>query len=251
MSSGGGSVCRNSLAVPCFLTRIPSASSHPAISSQDSLGGNAKTFILGNVSSAPGAVKETVSTLRFLQSAKRIRNAVRLACVLTYVVAHGKRVAVLRSTAYGPLGRRILQQDPHLAQICAALTCAAPDADRGHQPGCRRYCHIAPVLIDIKALSTRHSMKCKPAQSDPSSTAMLVVRAWALILFYSCSLQAVVNEHARGDVEALQLENARLARLVVQLRRGDDVVAAENAALHARLEQVKPASHGSSPYLAS
>jgi len=30
------------------------------------------------VSSAPGAVKETVSTLRFLQSAKRIRNTVRL-----------------------------------------------------------------------------------------------------------------------------------------------------------------------------
>ena len=43
---------------------------------QDSLGGNAKTFILGNVSSAPGAVKETISTLRFLQSAKCIRNAV-------------------------------------------------------------------------------------------------------------------------------------------------------------------------------
>ena len=52
---------------------------------QDSLGGNAKTFILGNVSSAPGAVKETVSTLRFLQSAKRIRNAVRLMCCLCYI----------------------------------------------------------------------------------------------------------------------------------------------------------------------
>ena len=49
----------------------------PSCATQDSLGGNAKTFILGNVSSAPAAVKETVSTLRFLQSAKRIRNAVR------------------------------------------------------------------------------------------------------------------------------------------------------------------------------
>ena len=51
----------------------------PGALSQDSLGGNAKTFILGNVSSAPGAVKETISTLRFLQSAKRIRNTVRWA----------------------------------------------------------------------------------------------------------------------------------------------------------------------------
>ncbi len=48
----------------------------------------------------------------------------------------------------------------------------------------------------------------------------------------------MVNEHARGDVEALQLENARLARLVAQLRSGDDTVATENAALHARLDQV-------------
>ena len=44
---------------------------------QDSLGGNARTFVLGTVSMAPGAVKETLSTLRFLQSAKRIRNTVR------------------------------------------------------------------------------------------------------------------------------------------------------------------------------
>ena len=47
-----------------------------------------------------------------------------------------------------------------------------------------------------------------------------------------------MNEHARGDVEALQLENARLARLVAQLRCSDDTVAADNAALHARLEHV-------------
>ena len=57
--------------------------------------------------------------------------------------------------------------------------------------------------------------------------------------------QAVVNEHARGDVEALQLENARLARLLAQLRSGDDTVAAENAALHARLEQVRRSSRSS------
>jgi len=46
-----------------------------------------------------------------------------------------------------------------------------------------------------------------------------------------------VNEHARGDVEVLQLENARLAWLVAQMQSGDDMVA-ENAALQARLEQV-------------
>ena len=52
-------------------------------------------------------------------------------------------------------------------------------------------------------------------------------------------LQAVVNEHTRGDVEALQLENQRLARLVAQLRCGDDTLAAENAALRERLEHVR------------
>ena len=58
--------------------------------------------------------------------------------------------------------------------------------------------------------------------------------------------QAVVNEHARGDVEALQMENQRLARLVAQLRCGDDTLSAEIAALRERLEQVAllPMLHG-------
>jgi hypothetical protein len=43
---------------------------------RDSLGGNAKTFIVANVSPSPFSYAETLSTLRFAQRAKMIRNRV-------------------------------------------------------------------------------------------------------------------------------------------------------------------------------
>lgn len=41
---------------------------------QDSLGGNAKTMIIANVSPSPVCAAETVSTLKFVARAKCIRN---------------------------------------------------------------------------------------------------------------------------------------------------------------------------------
>lgn len=41
---------------------------------QDSLGGNARTSIIANVSPASGSVGETASTLHFASRAKFIRN---------------------------------------------------------------------------------------------------------------------------------------------------------------------------------
>ena len=43
---------------------------------QDSLGGNSKTIMIANVSPAAGCLSETLSTLRFAQRAKNIRNKV-------------------------------------------------------------------------------------------------------------------------------------------------------------------------------
>ena len=43
---------------------------------QDSLGGNAKTFMVANISPASASLAETLSTLRFAQRAKSIRNKV-------------------------------------------------------------------------------------------------------------------------------------------------------------------------------
>lgn len=43
---------------------------------QDSLGGNSKTIMIANVSPAAGCLTETLSTLRFAQRAKNIRNKV-------------------------------------------------------------------------------------------------------------------------------------------------------------------------------
>lgn len=43
---------------------------------QDSLGGNAKTVMVANISSAAACVKETASTLGFAHRAKMIKNTV-------------------------------------------------------------------------------------------------------------------------------------------------------------------------------
>ena len=43
---------------------------------QDSLGGNSKTFMIANVSMSSTSLAETLSTLRFAQRAKDIRNKV-------------------------------------------------------------------------------------------------------------------------------------------------------------------------------
>ena len=43
---------------------------------QDSLGGNAKTVMIANISPAASCVKETASTLGFAQRAKMIKNKV-------------------------------------------------------------------------------------------------------------------------------------------------------------------------------
>ncbi len=44
------------------------------VCAQDSLGGNAKTMIIANVSPSPLCAHETMTTLQFVQRAKRIRN---------------------------------------------------------------------------------------------------------------------------------------------------------------------------------
>ena len=45
---------------------------------QDSLGGNSKTFMVANISPASANLAETLSTLRFAQRAKSIKNKVLL-----------------------------------------------------------------------------------------------------------------------------------------------------------------------------
>lgn len=45
---------------------------------QDSLGGNSKTIMVANISPASANLAETISTLRFAQRAKSIKNKVRL-----------------------------------------------------------------------------------------------------------------------------------------------------------------------------
>ncbi len=44
---------------------------------QDSLGGNSKTIMVANISPASANLAETISTLRFAQRAKSIKNKVR------------------------------------------------------------------------------------------------------------------------------------------------------------------------------
>ena len=51
---------------------------------QDSLGGNSKTFMIANVSMSSSSLAETLSTLRFAQRAKDIRNK---ACPVSHVFA--------------------------------------------------------------------------------------------------------------------------------------------------------------------
>lgn len=49
---------------------------------QDSLGGNSKTMVIANVSSDYINLEESISTLRFAQRAKSIKNKVRTDVVL-------------------------------------------------------------------------------------------------------------------------------------------------------------------------
>ena len=53
-----------------------SQSCHPVRGVQDSLGGNSKTFMVANISPASANLAETLSTLRFAQRAKSIKNKV-------------------------------------------------------------------------------------------------------------------------------------------------------------------------------
>ena len=46
------------------------------VGQQDSLGGNSKTYLIANISPAPSALPETVSTIKFANRAKQIRNQV-------------------------------------------------------------------------------------------------------------------------------------------------------------------------------
>lgn len=55
---------------------IPYRDSRLTFLLQDSLGGNAKTVMIANISLAASCVKETQSTLGFAQRAKMIRNKV-------------------------------------------------------------------------------------------------------------------------------------------------------------------------------
>ena len=54
---------------------------------QDSLGGNAKTVMVANISPAATCVKETASTLGFAQRAKMIKNKVPR-CKTLHLLAH-------------------------------------------------------------------------------------------------------------------------------------------------------------------
>ena len=51
---------------------------------QESLGGNAKTFMVANVSGEPQHMSQTFKTLEFAQLAKRVRNRV---CLRTATIA--------------------------------------------------------------------------------------------------------------------------------------------------------------------
>lgn len=59
-----------------------------AVWAQDSLGGNAKTVIIAAVSNTTEHAAETLSTLRFAQRAKFIRNQVSPAVYLPAAVSH-------------------------------------------------------------------------------------------------------------------------------------------------------------------
>lgn len=61
---------------PVLQQTVPSARNCLSCVRQDSLGGNAKTVMIANVSPAAACLKETLSTLGFAQRAKLIRNKV-------------------------------------------------------------------------------------------------------------------------------------------------------------------------------
>ncbi len=68
------SLCR----LPLILRGLAAACSTTARSLQPSLGGNAKTLIIANVSPSAVCGQETLSTLRFARQTKNIKNDARV-----------------------------------------------------------------------------------------------------------------------------------------------------------------------------
>ena len=64
-----------------FWNEPPASVKHPAVDFQGSLGGNAKTVMIANISPAQASAAETQNTLDFATRAKCVKNRVRALCM--------------------------------------------------------------------------------------------------------------------------------------------------------------------------
>ncbi len=104
---------------------------------QDSLGGNAKTFMVANISPASANLAETLSTLRFAQRAKAIKNKARhlflhmLHCTLHPCITARREPSSQLSKGVHAIHPRQLPQRQLFSPSCTLL----PTEDFPNGPG--------------------------------------------------------------------------------------------------------------------
>jgi kinesin family protein 15 len=75
---GGSAIKAGAAAAAARMRHVPYRDSRLTFLLQDSLGGNAKTLMIANISPSSVSVQETLSTLHFMSRAKCIRNRAQI-----------------------------------------------------------------------------------------------------------------------------------------------------------------------------
>lgn len=132
-------------------------SRHRMLLAQDSIGGNAKTIIIANISPSDACLQETLSTLKFATRARKLVNKVLDSCLLGTHASHDIWLLPTRArAAANALTRMYIWPWAGVCQACRHPNLLATAA--GQTVTCRAFCTC--VMQQHAGNSNMHAPTC-------------------------------------------------------------------------------------------